>query len=215
MSFYDHYTAVADGDLIHQVESVTDGDVQRVLGKHTISPEEFLCLLSPAAETHLEQMARQSHDLTVAQFGRTMVLYTPLYLSNFCTNSCLYCGFNRDNRIVRRQLTLAELEVEARAVVTNDDHEVVPLLGDRDPDRCTGSPVLGRVLDRLDTHEVQGQLRALVDLLGGRVVADQFQFRSQNAFFSLIELAIGTTLSASTNYSLEESRAHYPACYPS
>ena len=130
MSFYDQYTALADGDLIHQVESVTDGDVQRVLGKHSISPEEFLCLLSPAAEPHLEQMARQAHDLTVAQFGRTMVLYTPLYLSNFCTNSCLYCGFNRDNRIVRRQLTLAELDVEARAVADTGLKHILILTGD-------------------------------------------------------------------------------------
>ncbi|BBO71971.1 thiamine biosynthesis protein ThiH [Desulfosarcina alkanivorans] len=130
MSFFDPITALGDGDLIRQVESVTDEDVQRVLGSRTISPEAFLCLLSPAAEPHLEQMARQAHDLTVAQFGRTMVLYTPLYLSNFCTNSCVYCGFNRDNRIVRRQLTLAELDVEACAVADTGLKHILILTGD-------------------------------------------------------------------------------------
>ena len=61
-------------------------------------------------------MARKAHALTIAQFGRTMVLYTPLYLSNFCTNGCLYCSFNHKNRIDRRQLTLEEVAAEARAI---------------------------------------------------------------------------------------------------
>ena len=130
MGFYDRYAAYRDGDISRQVESVTDGDVQRALGKHTLSPEEFLCLLSPAAEPHLEQMAQKAHALTVSQFGRTMVLYTPLYLSNFCTNSCVYCGFSQNNRIVRRQLTLEEVETEARAIAETGLKHVLILTGD-------------------------------------------------------------------------------------
>ena len=130
MGFYDHYAAYRDGGIPRQVESAADGDVQRVLGKRTLAPEDFLCLLSPAAEPHLEQMAQKAHDLTVAQFGRTMVLFTPLYLSNFCTNSCLYCGFNQNNRIVRRQLTLKEVETEARVIAETGLKHILILTGD-------------------------------------------------------------------------------------
>ncbi len=130
MDFYDRYAAYRDGDIPRQVESVSDGEVQRVLGKHTLSPEEFLFLLSPAAEPHLEQMAQKAHALTVAHFGRTIVLYTPIYLSNFCTNSCLYCGFNQNNRIVRRQLTLTEVEAEARAIADAGLKHILILTGD-------------------------------------------------------------------------------------
>ncbi len=130
MRFYDHYRMYHDTDLLGRVDSVSPADVQRALGKQLLSPEDFLCLLSPAAEPHLEQMARKAHALTVAQFGRTMVLYTPLYLSNFCTNSCLYCGFNQNNRIIRRQLTLTELEDEARAIAGTGLKHILILTGD-------------------------------------------------------------------------------------
>ena len=130
MSYFDQYSAARAADPMTHLASVTDGDVQRVLGKRSLDPDDLLCLLSPAAEAHLEQMAQQAHRLTVAQFGRTMVLYTPLYLSNFCTNSCLYCGFNRDNRIERRQLSLDEVDTEARAIAETGLKHILILTGD-------------------------------------------------------------------------------------
>ncbi len=130
MGFYNTYAAYRDGDVPGRMESVSDQDVRRVLGKHNLSTEDFLGLLSPAAMPHLERMAQRAHSLTVAQFGRTMVLYTPLYLSNFCTNSCLYCGFNQNNRIVRRQLTLEEVDTEARAIADTGLKHILILTGE-------------------------------------------------------------------------------------
>jgi len=130
MDFSDRYAEYRDVDIAHQIESLADADVQRVLGKHTLSLDDFLCLLSPAATPHLEQMAQKAHRLTVSQFGRTMVLFTPLYLSNFCTNHCLYCGFNHKNRIVRRQLTLAEVAAEARAIADSGLKHILILTGE-------------------------------------------------------------------------------------
>jgi 2-iminoacetate synthase len=130
MDFYDRYRAYRDDEILRKVQLITDRDVERVLGKHPLAPEDFLCLLSPAAEPHLEQMAQKAHALTVAQFGRTIVLYTPLYLSNFCTNSCLYCGFSRNNRILRRRLTLEEVEIEARAIAETGLKHILILTGD-------------------------------------------------------------------------------------
>ena len=130
MDFYDRVAAFRDGDIPRQVESATDADVQRLLGKHTLSTQDFLCLLSPAATPHLERMAQKAHALTVAHFGRTIVLYTPLYLSNFCSNHCLYCGFSRNNRIVRRQLTLKEVETEARTIAETGLKHILILTGD-------------------------------------------------------------------------------------
>ena len=130
MGFYERYAVYRDGALCRRVESTTDADVRRVLSKRTLTLEDFLCLLSPVAGLHLEQMAQQAHALTVSQFGRTMVLFTPLYLSNFCTNSCLYCGFNQTNRIVRRQLTVAEVDVEAQAISDTGLKHILILTGD-------------------------------------------------------------------------------------
>ena len=130
MDFYDRYALFRDLDIRRWVETVADADVRRVLGRNTLAIDDFLCLLSTAAEPYLEQMAQRAHRLTVSQFGRTMVLFTPLYLSNFCTNHCLYCGFNQNNRIIRHQLTLAEVAAEARAIADSGLKHVLILTGE-------------------------------------------------------------------------------------
>ena len=66
----------------------------------------FASLLEPASPETLESMARQSQTLTRNHFGRTIRLFAPLYLSNECVNNCAYCGFSRDNPILR--VTLSE-----------------------------------------------------------------------------------------------------------
>ncbi len=70
-------------------------------------------LLSPVAEPHLGAMAKRSAAITSQRFGRTIQVYAPVYLSSFCANRCVYCGFSADNTIERRVLTMAEAESEA------------------------------------------------------------------------------------------------------
>ncbi len=130
MSFYRLYKIWQDDDLDGRLRSTTDADVRRALQKRHLDAADFLCLLSPAAEPHLEAMARRAHDLTIAHFGRSMVLYTPLYLSNYCTNGCVYCGFKHANRITRRQLTLDAVEAEARAIAASGLKHILILTGD-------------------------------------------------------------------------------------
>ena len=130
MGFYDHLTAWPSEELSRQIRSVSDGDVRRVLNKHSLSSADMLCLLSPAAESHLEPMARKAHAMTISQFGRTMVLFTPLYLSNFCINGCRYCSFSNDNCIERRQLNYDEVEVEAQAIAASGLKHILILTGE-------------------------------------------------------------------------------------
>ena len=72
------------------------------------SPEmrAFRKLLEPCSDRALEEMARRSSSLTRRHFGRTMRMFAPLYLSNECINSCAYCGFSRDNAILRVTLEI-------------------------------------------------------------------------------------------------------------
>ena len=74
----------------------------------------FEHLIAPKSEQELEAMAQTSHALTLQNFGRTMRLFAPLYLSNECINNCHYCGFSRDNPILRVTLDLAEVVAEAQ-----------------------------------------------------------------------------------------------------
>ncbi|MCL2669859.1 MAG: 2-iminoacetate synthase ThiH, partial [Syntrophaceae bacterium] len=91
-------------------------DVERALAARTLSFDDLAALLSPAAVPFLEEMAQQAHQLTLQRFGRVMGLFTPLYLSNVCTNACVYCGFNRSRKIRRLTLTPTEAGREAEAI---------------------------------------------------------------------------------------------------
>lgn len=73
----------------------------------------FESLLQPWSDAELESRARQAQQLTRRFFGKTMRLFAPLYLSNECVNSCQYCGFSRDNPILRVTLSPEEVEREA------------------------------------------------------------------------------------------------------
>ena len=75
---------------------------------------QFEQLIAPKSEAELESMAQTSRALTLQNFGRTMRLFAPLYLSNECINNCRYCGFSRDNPILRVTLSIEEVMAEAR-----------------------------------------------------------------------------------------------------
>ena len=70
-------------------------------------------LIAPKTDAELESMGRLAQRLTLQNFGRTMRLFAPLYLSNECINNCKYCGFSRDNPILRVTLNLEEVIAEA------------------------------------------------------------------------------------------------------
>jgi 2-iminoacetate synthase len=114
MSFYDIIKKYDQKQVIADIEAMTAADVQRALAAEQIDNHDFMALLSPAAENFLEEMAQKAHAITLRRFGRTILLYAPIYLSNECHNGCLYCGFSVDNPIPRRTLTLDEIERDAR-----------------------------------------------------------------------------------------------------
>ncbi len=99
--------------LHEHIRASTEEDVRRSLRASHLSTADLAALLSPAADIHLEAMAKRSADITAMRFGKTTQIYAPLYVSSFCTNRCSYCGFSVDNKIERRILSLEEAEAEA------------------------------------------------------------------------------------------------------
>lgn len=69
----------------------TEEDVMRVLEKESMDSEDFKALLSPAALLFLEQIAEKARNVTRRYFGNSIYLFTPLYISNYCENLCIYC----------------------------------------------------------------------------------------------------------------------------
>src|SRR6187402_364671 len=110
---FDQYQWAA---IRQSIYAKTAADVERALARSSRNLEDFKALISPAAAPYLEEMAQESHRLTVRRFGKVIQLYIPLYLSNECQNICTYCGFSYDNKIRRKTLGAGELLAEVAAI---------------------------------------------------------------------------------------------------
>ena len=109
----------------------TAADVERALGCDEPGPRELAALLSPAADPFMEVMAQRARALTRRRFGRTISMYAPLYLANYCTNGCAYCGFASDRVQPRRRLEPPETEEELATLQAMGFEEVLLLTGER------------------------------------------------------------------------------------
>ncbi len=134
LSFYNilqkHYTE----DLYERFLDVRDYQVRLALEmaatERRLEAQHILALLSPAARPFLDEMARLAQDITWRHFGRTVQLFTPLYLSNYCTNQCIYCGFNSLNTIKRSRLSMEEIRTEAETIAQSGLRHILLLTGE-------------------------------------------------------------------------------------
>ncbi len=92
-------------------------EVESALESEQTSLEDVAALISPAAAGYLDRAATRAKEATLKRFGRTVQLFAPLYLSNDCVNTCLYCGFSMKNRIKRKTLTTDEVSKEADLLI--------------------------------------------------------------------------------------------------
>ncbi|OGR16118.1 MAG: thiamine biosynthesis protein ThiH [Deltaproteobacteria bacterium RIFOXYB2_FULL_66_7] len=88
-------------------------------------------MLSPAAHPFMEVMAQRARALTQRHFGRTISMYAPLYLANYCMSGCAYCGFASDRVQPRRRLEPPEVEMELASLKEMGFEEVLLLTGER------------------------------------------------------------------------------------
>ena len=103
-------------EITQQIYAKTDADVERALNKKHLQIDDFMALISPAADKYLEKMAFLSRMYTQQRFGKTIQMYVPLYITNSCTNHCVYCGFQHDNPIKRVILKDEEIVNECKAI---------------------------------------------------------------------------------------------------
>lgn len=108
----------------------TAEDVKRALEKPNKGPQELKALLSPAAEPFLEEMAQKAQSETLKHFGNSIYVFTPLYISNYCENYCVYCGFNCHNQIRRAKLDMPDIEKEMQAIAKTGLEEILILTGE-------------------------------------------------------------------------------------
>ncbi|QZT37705.1 2-iminoacetate synthase ThiH [Halosquirtibacter xylanolyticus] len=121
--------------VTQQIYDKGERDVIQALSKDRADLEDLKALVSPAATPYLEQMAQKSQTITQQRFGKTIRMYVPLYLSNYCSNGCVYCGFNAKNKIPRKKLTTEEVLAEANQIIKLGFKSILLVTGE-DQRRC-------------------------------------------------------------------------------
>ncbi len=119
-------------DIDSRFKSITTADVRKEIADRfaPFSVRRAEVLLSPAARGELEAMAQAAHEITLQRFGKTIALYAPLYVSNYCCNQCLYCGFNSTHDIHRSRLTVDEAVKEAEIIAAEGFGDLLLVSGE-------------------------------------------------------------------------------------
>ena len=111
-------------------EKYTEKDVLNALKSDILTPDDFGALLSPVALPFLEQMAKRAREKKRQFFGDNVYIFTPIYISNYCENYCIYCGFNCHNKIRRAKLDFDAIEKEMEAISKTGLEEILILTGE-------------------------------------------------------------------------------------
>ncbi|ADU66250.1 thiazole biosynthesis protein ThiH [Desulfurispirillum indicum S5] len=125
-----HFASIDQTELRRMVEGVGEQDVRIALEKEHLGIKDFAALISSSADPYLEQIANKARQLTIQRFGRTILMYAPLYVSNYCTNGCLYCGFNHDNQVDRLLLTPEQVMQDAHIIASEGFRHLLLVSGE-------------------------------------------------------------------------------------
>jgi 2-iminoacetate synthase len=123
--------------LIKKAEKAPRREAERIIAKALqlkgLTPAEAAVLLSTKDKQIMAKMFRAARTVKEAIYGKRLVLFAPLYTTNFCVNDCLYCGFRSGNAMLtRRRLTIAEIKDEVR-LLEKEGHKRVLLVAGEDP----------------------------------------------------------------------------------
>jgi 2-iminoacetate synthase len=130
VSFATEFKSLPLENLLNRSLDASSAAVRGSVARSRLSLEDFGNLISPAAAEYLEDLSRLSQEKTQQRFGKVMRLFAPLYLSNECINNCKYCGFSRDNPILRVTLTVEDVRREARALLAQGFRNLLLVSGE-------------------------------------------------------------------------------------
>jgi 2-iminoacetate synthase len=130
VSFVAEFNSLPLAALVERSLRATAAAARLSLDQPKLSLNDFAHLISPAAGELLESLGRRSQQVTRQRFGKVIRLFAPLYLSNECINNCKYCGFSRDNPILRVTLTVDEVRREGRALLAQGFRNILLVSGE-------------------------------------------------------------------------------------
>ncbi|MFH0799928.1 MAG: [FeFe] hydrogenase H-cluster radical SAM maturase HydG [Pseudomonadota bacterium] len=129
----------------------SEGEMRDLLSKACalkgLTLDETARLLAADDPQQIEAIFEAARFVKEAVYGKRIVLFAPLYLSNECANDCLYCGFRRSNaEMVRRTLSMDEIGRETEALLSEGHKRLLVVAGEG---RATGIDYIEGAIARI------------------------------------------------------------------
>lgn len=158
---------IDDGEILDSINeakklSKNKDEIDRILTKARqykgLTHREAAVLLEVDDDETLEKMFKTAKEVKEEIYGKRIVLFAPLYLSNYCVNNCKYCGYKCSNKIGRHKLTQEELREEVRALEAMG-HKRLLLEAGEDDENCPIDYILDCIKTIYDEKFVNGSIR--------------------------------------------------------
>ena len=141
----------------HEAEAI----VKKALLRKGLTPEETAILLQINDPEVTEQIKAAARRIKDDIYGKRLVLFAPLYITNECVNNCLYCAFRRDNKELKRKtLALPEIAAEVRQIEAQG-HKRILLVAGEDPKNSNINFLEDVIATVYKTKHGQGEIRRL------------------------------------------------------
>jgi 2-iminoacetate synthase len=135
--------------LLAEAQNVAKEDIQKVLDKAKLKkglePEDIAVLLQTEDQGQLQELFQIANTIKKEIYGKRIVVFAPLYISDYCVNTCVYCGYQRCNKFKRRKLNREEIQEEVK-ILEKIGHKRIALEAGEDPVNCP----IEYIIDALD-----------------------------------------------------------------
>lgn len=174
----------------------------KALGLQGLSFEESAALLNIEDPDLLQELYKAAYDLKEKIYGKRIVLFAPLYLSNYCSNNCLYCGFRYDNKeITRKKLTVDEA-IEETKLILGTGHKRILLVAGEDTQVCNLDYIEEMINKIYEQKLMNGEVRRININIAPL---------SEEEFKRLASFGIGTYQSFQETYHKEVYKKMHPS----
>jgi len=129
---------IPEAEIFQWLEKTKNPSAERVreiiaksLNKNRLDPEEMAVLINAEDPALADEIFEGARELKKRIYGNRIVLFAPLYVGNECINNCQYCGFRCTNKeVLRKTLTMPELDCEIEALVTRGHKRLILVYGE-------------------------------------------------------------------------------------
>lgn len=133
--------------------------IDKALEHRGLSAGEVAILLEVRDPELLKEMYAAAAKVKEAIYGKRVVLFAPLYLSSYCVNNCVYCGYKTSNKEqMRRRLTLEEIKNEVE-IMESLGHKRLALEAGEDPVNCPIDYVTDAIREIYSIKDGNGAIR--------------------------------------------------------